>query len=165
MLRDIPVVVRTLRRHEGIAGFLRHFDGAPTKKSDDITTMMMLALCAAYAPDASSPHGFAVPFHPETGELLAAIWARFKAWDPVNMVADHLVALRRMRLIYLDAGTRDEWGLDLAARILADRMRRLGLAVEHQEFEDGHMNTAYRYEVSLPMLAGVLAPATGLSPS
>lgn len=160
LLRDVPTAVRALRRHNGIDGFLRHFDRVPTKKSDDIATMMVLAASAAYAPDASSAHGFALPFDPETGEIVEAVWRRFKAWDPVDMVASHAQALRAMRLVYLDAGTRDEWGLDLAARVLASRMRALGIAVEHQEFDDGHMNTGYRTAVSLPLMAKVLLPAS-----
>jgi S-formylglutathione hydrolase FrmB len=156
VLHDIPKVVRTLRRHGGIAGFLRAFDGAGSHRSEDITTMMMLAMGAAYAPDAAQPQGFALPFNLETGEVDDAVWRRFKACDPVELVGTHAEALRGMTLIYLDAGTRDEWALDLAARILAARMRARGIAVLHQEFDDGHMNTAYRYDVSLPLMAAAL---------
>jgi S-formylglutathione hydrolase FrmB len=162
VLHDIPKVVRTLRRHGGVDGFVRAFDSAPNHRSEDITTMMMLAMAAAYAPDPSPsrPHGFALPFDLETGEIDEPVWRRFKAWDPVELVGLHAEALRQMALVYLDAGTRDEWALDLAARILARRMRALGIKVEHQEFEDGHMNTAYRYEISLPLMAAALgAPA------
>ncbi|MBC8131983.1 MAG: esterase [Deltaproteobacteria bacterium] len=161
VLRDIPTAARTLRRHHGISGFLRHFDAAVTKKSDDISTMMMLAMSAAYAPSPGAPDGFLLPFDPDTGELVMQVWRRFKAWDPAELLASHADALRGMRLVYLDAGTRDEWGLDLAARLMATRMRRLGITVDHQEFDDGHMNTAYRYDVSLPKMASALAPATG----
>jgi S-formylglutathione hydrolase FrmB len=153
---DIPKAFRTLRRHGGIAGFLRHFDTAPTKKSDDIATIMMLAMGAAYAPDATSAHGFALPFDLHTGERIESVWQRWKAWDPIELVAHHTDALRAMRLIFLDAGTRDEWGLDLAARVLAARMRGHGIAVVHEEFDDGHMGTAYRYDVSLPQMATAL---------
>ncbi len=162
ILGDIPKVCRTLRRHGGVAGFLRHFDGAPTKRSEDVTAMMMVALGAAYAPDPALPHGFGLPFDLDTGEIDAAVWARFKANDPVEMLElpEHAAALRGMSLVYLDAGTRDEWALDLAARILAARLRGLGVAVEHEEFEDGHMGTAYRYDVSLPKLAVALGART-----
>ena len=148
ILPDVAATYRTLRRHGGVDGFLRHFDAAPVKRPDDFTTMMMLALAAAYAPDATAPHGFALPFALETGELVEAVWRRYRAWDPIELVARHADALRGMRLVYLDAGTRDEHALDLAARVLAARMRAAGVAVEHQEFDDGHRNTAYRYEVS-----------------
>jgi len=164
ILGDIPKAFRTLRRHGGIEGFLHHFDTAPKKKSEDVATIMMLALGAAYAPDPTNEYGFALPFDTETGELDQETWRRFKAWDPIERVATHVEALRRMRLIFLDAGTRDEWALDLGTRVLANRMRAHDLAVEHQEFDDGHMGTAYRYEVSLPRLAAVIG-AAGQAPS
>ena len=160
--QDIPKAYRNLRRHGGVDNFLRHFDAAASKKSEDITTIMMLAVAAAYAPEPNAPHGFALPFDLETGELVDSVWRRFKSWDPVEMIASHAEALRRMRLVYLDAGTRDEWGLDIGARVMAARMRAHGVVVEHEEFEDGHMNTAYRYEVSLPKMATALgAGASG----
>ena len=38
----------------------------------------------------------------------------------------------------------------------APRIRELGLEVRHEEFDDDHRNVGYRYEVSMPALAGVL---------
>lgn len=161
-LSVIPVfaaAARTLRRHGGIDGFLAHFDAAPVKKGDDFTTMMTLADAACYSPDAGRPHGFALPFDIETGEIDQAQWKRWKAWDPVETVAQHADALRALSLLYIDAGTRDEYALDLAARILVKRLRELGIACEHHEFDDGHSGTQYRYDVSLPLLATALGAA------
>jgi enterochelin esterase family protein len=59
-------------------------------------------------------------------------------------------------LVYLDAGTRDEHALDLGARILAARLAALGVTFRHEEFDDGHRGTSYRYDVSLPLLATAL---------
>ena len=125
----------------------------------------MLACAAAYSPDASRPRGIALPFDLGTGELDHAVWRRWKAWDPVELAASHAEALRAMKLVYLDAGTRDEHALDLGARILAARLSALGVAFRHEEFDDGHMNTAYRYEVSLPRLAAALGAGPAALPS
>jgi S-formylglutathione hydrolase FrmB len=156
ILPDVPVAARTLRRHGGVHGFLHHFDHATAKRADDFTTIMMLALAAAYSPDAGRPHGVALPFDLGTGELDHAVWRRWKALDPVELVASHAAALRAMKLVYLDAGTRDEHALDLGARVLAARLATLGVAFRHEEFDDGHRGTAYRYDVSLPLLAAAL---------
>ena len=56
----------------------------------------------------------------------------------------------------LDCGRRDEYALDIGARILVQRIRSLGLEVRHEEFDDDHRNVGYRYAVSLPALAEVL---------
>src|SRR4030095_2397440 len=118
VLPDIPTVVRTLRRHGGVEGFLAHFEAADVKSSDDFTTIMMLAMAAAYSPEPARPRHLALPFDLETGAIAQAVWRRWKEWDPVEMAPRHAEALRRMSLIFLDAGTRDEHGLDLGARIL-----------------------------------------------
>ena len=156
VLPDVAAAARTLRRHGGVDGFLAHFEAAPVKRADDFTTIMMLAMAACYSPDAARPRGVALPFDAETGEIDAAVWRRWKAWDPVEMVEAHAEALRGMKLLYLDAGTRDEHALDLGARVLARRLRALGVPFQHEEFDDGHRGTAYRYEVSLPLVAAAI---------
>jgi S-formylglutathione hydrolase FrmB len=161
ILKDIPAAARTLRRHAGIDGFLRHFERAEVKRPDDFTTIMMLALAAAYSPDATRPRGVALPFDLVTGELDRDVWRRWKAWDPVELVAEHAEALRRLKLIYLDAGTRDEHALDLGARLFAARLRALGIPCQHEEFDDGHRGTSYRFDVSLPRLATALGAEPG----
>jgi enterochelin esterase family protein len=156
VIPDIPKAVRTLRRYRGVEGFVHYFAATEAKRPDDITTMMMLALGACYSPDASRPLGIALPFDLETGELDWQVWRRWKAWDPVEMVAAHADALRALKLLFIDAGTRDEWSLDLGARVLASRLTALGVPFEHQEFDDGHRSINYRYDVSLPKLAAAL---------
>lgn len=156
ILPDVAAAARTLRRHGGVDGFLAHFERAIVKRSDDFTTIMMLACAAAYSPDETRPRGIALPFDLETGELDQAVWRRWKAWDPLELVGAHAEALRAMKLVYLDAGTRDEHALDLGARVLAARMRALGIPHRHEEFDDGHRATSYRFEVSLPLLAAAI---------
>jgi hypothetical protein len=156
VIPDIPKTVRSLRKHGGIEGFLRHFDRTEAKRADDITTIMMLALGACYSPDPTRPYGIALPFDLDTGEIDWAVWRRWKAWDPIEMVAAHADALRGLRLLFIDAGTRDEWSLDLGARILTRRLTALDIAFVHQEFDDGHRSINYRYDVSLPLMAAAL---------
>jgi Putative esterase len=156
VIPDIPKTVRTLRKHGGIEGFLRYFDAAESKRPDDITTIMMLALGACYSPHPARPRGIALPFDLETGEIDWVVWRRWKAWDPVEMVAAHAGALRALKLLFIDAGTRDEWNLDLSARILTRRLAALHVPFEHQEFDDGHRSINYRYDISLPKLAAAL---------
>jgi len=82
--------------------------------------------------------------------------ARWLKWAPVEMSVEKRPELERLRLRYVDCGRRDEYGLDIGARMLVKRMRDMGLEVRHEEFDDDHRNIGYRYEVSLPALASVL---------
>ncbi len=81
---------------------------------------------------------------------------RWLQWDPCEMCLQKKAELGRLRLRYLDCGRRDEYALDVGARVLRDRMRGMGLEVQHEEFDDDHRNVGYRYAVSLPALANVL---------
>jgi S-formylglutathione hydrolase FrmB len=156
VLPELAIAARTLRRRGGVDGFISHFEARERKSADDFTTMMILSLAGAYGPDLDRPHGVALPFDIETGEIDWAVWRRWKAWDPVELVSERAAALRQMKLVFVDAGTRDEHHLDLGARIFVARLRALGIACEHEEFDDGHRGTAYRYEVSLPKLAAAI---------
>ena len=117
-LKDLPVAARTLRRSGGIPAFVEQFEASEKKSGDDYTTMMVLAQAGAYSPEAGRPGGVALPFDVETGEIDWAVWKRWKAWDPIEMVAAHAEALRQLKLLFVDAGTRDEHNLDLGARDL-----------------------------------------------
>lgn len=98
-----------------------------------------------------------LPFDSYTAEIVPRVWAKWLEKDPLRMLATHAKALRALRLFFVDAGTKDEFNLHLAARRLVKEARSFGVDVEHQEFDDGHMDTGYRYDVSLPKLAAALA--------
>ena len=73
------------------------------------------------------------------------------------MVDRAVDALRSLRLLFIDCGTRDEFHLHFGARRLVQRLRTHAIAHEHEEFDDGHMDIDYRYDVSLPKLAQALS--------
>lgn len=117
----------------------------------------MLAMAAHYSPNPSSPHlGVDFPVDLETGRFRLDVWDRWRAWDPVNLVEKHADDLKKLRLIYVDCGARDEWSLHWGARALVGAMRARGLSPHYEEFDDGHMSVSYRFDVSIPMLAKAL---------
>jgi hypothetical protein len=59
----------------------------------------------------------------------------------------------RLRSLFVDCGTRDEFHLRWGARMVVESLRAAGIEVVHEEFEDGHRDTGYRYERSLAYLA------------
>jgi hypothetical protein len=82
------------------------------------------------------------------------VWARWLALDPVRMVADNADALRSMRAIYIDAGTSDEWYLDLGAEAFLRELHAIGVhEVMFELFDASHMNIGYRYPIALRYLA------------
>jgi enterochelin esterase family protein len=148
---------RSVRRYNGPEGALAHWLslGKAARNPDLFDVMSVLTNGAAYSPEKDAPLGFVLPVDFRTGTIDDAILQRWLRYDPVEVCSEepYRRALAGMALIYLDAGTKDEYFLDLSARRLAQRLRGLGIAVVHEEFEDGHRNTTYRFDRSLPLVA------------
>ena len=88
------------------------------------------------------------------------MWARWLAWDPVRMVPDHADALRGLRAIYLDAGRRDDFYLDLGAEAMRGALSEVGVdpaRVAFDLFDGTHSGIDHRYPSAIAYLAGALA--------
>lgn len=148
--------LNTINKHGGLPGFLKAFDAMPKKEreaADALTILVAMAMAYSANPDGT----YELPVDVQTGEMRDAIWAKWLEWDPVHMVERHAEALRRMKLIYIECGRKDEWNLHYGARIFNRRLKALGIKHEHQEFDDDHSNIQYRYVESLRRLAQALA--------
>jgi len=158
-LGHFPALANALRRHGGVEAFFEAFRAATKKRSGEwFDPIQTLCMAACYSPDPRAPLGIGLPFDPETLALVPEVWERWLALDPVRMVDDprHTETLKRLDLLFIDAGTRDEYHLQWGARRLAAKLRASGVAHEHEEFEDSHSSTSYRYDVSLPKLSAAL---------
>jgi hypothetical protein len=154
---SFPNVHRTLEKHDfDIPAFVDAFERKHKRSGAEYSTMEMLGYAAAYSPRSNRAFDLDLPFDRKTGELDEAVFGRWLAFDPAERVGAARAQLERLRLRYLDCGRRDEYGLDVGARVVTQRIEDLGLEVRHEEFDDDHRNVGYRYEVSLPALTAVL---------
>ena len=154
---DFPKLLAQLDKHGSVPAFMAAFEQAPRKTGPLVLAMNVLAMAAAYSPDLSAPGGLALPFELRTGRQRPDVWARWLAFDPVPRVARAGERLRDFRLVFVDAGLRDEYQLQYGARQLVDALREKGVAVHHEEFDDGHMGVSYRYDASLPLITRALS--------
>lgn len=157
-LPEFPKTVRALRdRYEGsYERFWEDFRSRPafSREQDDVLlNSWCMAACYSTDPDGT----VRLPFETQTGRLIDEVWERWLAWDPVRMVPRHADALRSMRAIYLDAGTRDEWYLDNGAIAVARELERVGVEHTLELFDAGHMSIGYRYPRSLRFLTQALS--------
>jgi hypothetical protein len=89
--------------------------------------------------------------------------AAFRSWlehDPVRLVPRRSDAVRALRGVWLDAGDRDEYFLDLGALALREALLAAGLPQERLHFElveGGHGGMSHRYPLSLVWLVDRLA--------
>jgi enterochelin esterase family protein len=123
------------------------------KGGDFFPALNISAMAACYSPNPDAPLGFDLPFDPDTGELRQSVWARWEAFDPVNLVERFAENLRKLDLLFFDCGTRDEHNLHFGARIFAERLSALDIPYIHEEFDDGHRNLNYRYDRSLELFS------------
>jgi S-formylglutathione hydrolase FrmB len=119
--------------------------------------IMWYACAVCYTPDPSRPGKPLLPFDVATGRLVDDVWERWLELDPVRMASRHADELRSMRRIYLDAGTKDEWYLDLGAQAFAAELE--GIGVEHtlELFDGKHGGMTYRYPGAIRELAVALS--------
>lgn len=153
---DLGKAFQVFRKAGGPAAFLRQFEARRHKTSADLSALMVLCYAQSYSPNLEVPDIRAdLPVDLETGAFRPDVWKQWLACDPVYLAETHAVALRSLRLLFLDAGTSDEWYLDVGQRRVAARFRDLGIAHEFEEFEGGHLNIDWRIEASLRRMTAV----------
>jgi len=126
-------------------------------KEADHTLLMTLGVAACFSADDDGT--VRLPFDTKTGQLIPELWDRWLAWDPVRMVPRYADALRGLTAIWIDAGKRDEWYLDLGAEAFVAELAKIGITDLHFElFDAAHGGIDYRYPLSLAYLAEKLSP-------
>jgi S-formylglutathione hydrolase FrmB len=151
------VAQRTLEAHGGnIAAFVEAFEKKPKRPPTEYSTMEMLGYASAYSPRERAPFAFDLPWDQRTGAVDEEVMSRWLEFDPCELCLRRGTELGRLRLRYVDCGRKDEYALDVGARVFVQRLREMRLPVRHEEFDDDHRNVGYRYAVSLPALTNAL---------
>jgi S-formylglutathione hydrolase FrmB len=159
-LPEFAQAVRFLRPYDGdIWRWWDDFRSRPAfSKEEDGALLTALGCSAAFSPGEDGRP--VLPFDPHSGVLREEHWVRWLAWDPVRMAATYADALRSQRAIWIDAGTKDDFFLDLGATAFHDELARLGVdgdRVHFELFEATHAAIDYRYPMALAWLAARLA--------
>jgi hypothetical protein len=149
---------------------LRGYDGDPARwwadfqsrtaftRPEDELLLGLYGVAACYSPGADGTP--VLPFDPRTGALRPEVWQRWLDADPVRMAPRHADALASLVAVWLDAGTADEYCLDLGALAFRDALLAAGLPedrVHCELFEGRHGGIDHRYPLALDWLAHRLA--------
>ena len=151
--------VRALRDYDGsFDAFWSDIRSRPAlSKPADMVLLNVWCMAACWSADEDGT--VRLPFDVRTGAVDEQIWARWLDWDPVRMVRGHADALRSLSAVYVDAGTRDEFFLDLGAQAFVDELAAIGAEPTFFElFDAGHMAIEYRYPLAIRHLAEHLTP-------
>jgi hypothetical protein len=158
-LREFADSVRYLRDYDG--DVWKWWDDFRSRvaftKKEDSTLLMTLGVAACFSADDDGT--VRLPFDSRTGQLIPSLWERWLAWDPVRMVPSYADALRGLTAVWIDAGTSDEWYLDLGAQAMVAELARIGVTdVRFELFDGTHGAIEYRYPLALAYLAEKLSP-------
>lgn len=155
---DFAKAVRALREYGGsVERWWEDFNSrvAFTRPSDSVL-LGLYGVAACFSAEADGTP--VLPFDPVNGTLRDEVWARWLAWDPVRMVPAYAGALRGLRAIWIDAGTRDDWNLDIGATAFRDALGEIGVeGVEFELFDATHSGIDHRYPMALAYLAKALS--------
>lgn len=159
-LTDFGKAARLLRAYDhDITRWWTDFGSRPAfSKAEDALLLNLYGCSACFSPDAEGRPQ--LPFDTRTGAPIPDLWDRWLAWDPVRMLDSYGEAMRSQRAIWIDAGTSDEYYLDLGATAFRDGLARVGVAedrIRFELFDAGHAAIEYRYPLALRWLAERLA--------
>jgi S-formylglutathione hydrolase FrmB len=159
-LPEFARAVRLLRDYDGdIWAWWEDFRSRVsfTKEADHVLLILLgVAACFSAREDGTVD----LPFDPKTGVLRPEAWERWLDWDPVRMVPRYAGALRSLRAVWIDAGTRDDFFLDLGAEAFRAALREVGVpddVIRFELFDATHAGIDYRYPLSLAWLCQRIA--------
>jgi S-formylglutathione hydrolase FrmB len=152
--------VRLLRGYDG--DIWRWWDDFRSRtaftKEADHTLLGVLGVAACFS--AREDGTAELPFETGTGVLRPEVWERWLDWDPVRMAPRYASALQSLHSIWIDAGNRDDFYLDIGAAAFRAALRDAGVAdeaVRFELFDATHAAIDYRYPLSLAWLARRMA--------
>lgn len=157
---DFPKALMHLSRYGGsVEAFMQKLQSSRKIGGNEMHTLMILAMAATYDPAPELPFGVRLPVNPQTCELDPALWQRWLAWDPITLIEQTEVQenLKRLKGVFIDCGSQDQYSLVFGARRLATRMTNLGIPHTFDEFPDNHSSIDYRMDISLPFLYEALS--------
>ncbi|MEC7240782.1 MAG: alpha/beta hydrolase-fold protein [Myxococcota bacterium] len=150
---DFPVAVETIRDAGGLFAWWEDFRTRDSLKGSDHAVLGLVGMSCAYSPQPDAvPLPCRLPVDLDTGALLPEIFDIWLRHDPVRMVPHHSKSLAEISGIYLDVGRRDEFRLQVGARMVARALERHSVPLAYSEHEGGHFGLKSRLRVSIPWL-------------
>jgi len=158
-LGEFPRALTYMQKYGGLAGFLKHIEECQKPQGDDLHVLMIVAMGAFYDPDPAAPMGVRLPVDLYSCALDEARWEQWLRNDPVRMIERNDVRenLKKLQLVYIDCGYRDQYHLHFGSRQLTERMEYYQIPHLYEEFDDTHSAIDYRMDRSLPLLYQALS--------
>jgi S-formylglutathione hydrolase FrmB len=128
------------------------YDGPFDAAYMEAMSLVAMAVCYAREPVPALADAFVCD--PETGQFRDEVWREWRRHDPVRIVGECGAALRRLGVLFLDVGRRDEYGMRWGVRALHRALQVAGIAHVFEEHDGGHQGIEHRFARSLATLGG-----------
>lgn len=159
----LPMVNRAiieLERAGGVDNFIKRFfeeASHSSTPSGQIETLLLLNMCACYAPNPTLRPLFGdVFFNLATGELIESVWKRFQNWDPVYLISAFKENVNRLQFVLLESGAQDQHALQLGHRQIARKLVELGVPHDLVEYPGGHSGHHWRFESRIQRILSLM---------
>lgn len=141
--------------HKAVANFIKtQINNKQPKGREFHNIINVIGMTACYSPNRKrKEYNFDLPFDIYTGDIIPEVWNKWLKFDPVRLIGKYKSNLLKLKLIYVECGIRDEFRLQAGARIFCANLKKEGIKFIHKEFNAGHMNIQYRYDVSFPVIS------------
>ena len=155
---SFPVLLRYVERvgDEGLEELINN-PGEALRDGTPHIAHNLLAMAAIFSPNPSARFGFDLPLDLRSGEWRPEVWARWLAFDPIEMLNAHADALRSLSLLYLDCARFDEYNLLYGARLFTQKLSALKIPFTYEEYEGGHRNMKHRYDRSFAAISAAFS--------
>ena len=147
--RDMVFLSGHLQKYDrSIVKFLKYAESTQKLSGSDLHALMLVGYSAFYSGNKKGELCF--PADLKTAELNNH-WQKWLAHDPLVRADQSIDALKKLDLLYLDCGNRDQYYLQYGMRRLSKKLKEH--SVEHSmfEFDDNHSGTEYRFDTSLKL--------------
>lgn len=150
---DIAGAARALRDRYG-GSYVRFFEDFwsrpalfldPTGPDHRLINIYAMAACYSAEPDGT----VSLPWDLETMAIRYDVWERWQELDPIRLAGSKVDALRSLRAIWVDAGNRDDYYMDLGAQAFSARLRSFGIEHHFELFDAPHAGIEHRYPLAL----------------
>ena len=156
-LPDMPIALQGLAKADNsIERWWTEVEAARKQPEGAGAVINVLAMAASYDPDPSQYLGIRLPVTLDTCELIPERWNNWLRHDPIVMLESKADNLRRLKALYIDCGTSDQYRLLYGARRFARRLAQLDIRHRYDEFDDDHSSVDYRMDECLPFIARAL---------
>lgn len=114
------------------------------KQRQGFSIINAIAMTACYSPSIQKPH-LDWPINFQDGSLIAKVWNRWKQKDPVVFLKKRKLKIKKLRGLFLDVGSRDEFHLHLGVRQIHQWLKASKINHHFSEFDGGHFEAHDRY--------------------